>query len=71
MPLERIRPYLEGKNIYLAQDNDKSGNAQAVKIQEAYPQAQRLTPPQGKDWNESWQKEKTQPCARDTGELEL
>ena len=58
MPLDRLKPYLEGKSVYLAQDNDQGGNAQAAKIQEAYPQAQRLMPPHGKDWNESWQKEK-------------
>jgi len=65
MALERIKPYLEGKNIYLAQDNDKGGDAQASKIQEAYPQAQRLTPPHGKDWNECWQREKAQGVDRD------
>ena len=51
MPLERLKPYLAGKEIYLAHDKDKGGEIQAARIREQYPDAQRLTPPQGKDWN--------------------
>jgi len=52
MPVERLAPYLEGKEIYLAQDNDRAGREQAQRIKEAYPEAERVLPEQGKDWNE-------------------
>lgn len=55
MPLERLKPYLVGKEIYLAQDKDAAGNAQAERLRAAYPDAQRITPPTGKDWNEHLQ----------------
>ncbi|MDL2307947.1 plasmid recombination protein [Desulfovibrio sp. OttesenSCG-928-C06] len=71
MPLDRLKSYLDGKAVYLAHDNDKGGSAQAAKIQEAYPHAQRLAPPHGKDWNESWQKEKAQSCAKEEKDVEL
>ena len=56
MPLERLKPYLDGKAVYLAHDNDKAGEAQAARIKEHYPEAQRLVPPQGKDWNDYQQR---------------
>ena len=60
MALERLKPYLGGKTVYLAHDKDKAGENQAARIKESYPEAQRLTPPQGKDWNEYLQ-QKSQP----------
>lgn len=60
MPLERLQPYLAGKDVYLAHDKDKAGEAQAARIKEQHPQAQRLAPPQGKDWN-AYLQLKTQP----------
>ena len=56
MPPERLKPYLEGKEVYLAHDADKAGEAQATRIQQQYPEAKRLCPPRGKDWNEFLQK---------------
>ena len=56
MPPERLKPYLEGKEVYLAHDADKAGEAQSSRIQQLYPEAKRLRPTQGKDWNEFFQK---------------
>ncbi len=56
MPLERLKPYVEGKEVYLAHDRDKAGEAQAARLREVCPDAKRLVPPQGKDWNEYLQK---------------
>lgn len=57
MPLERLKSYLVGKEIYLAQDKDAAGNAQAERLRAAFPDAQRITPPTGKDWNEHLQRQ--------------
>lgn len=48
----RLKPYLEGKEVYLTHDADTAGDAQAARIQQYYPEAKRLRPTQGKDWNE-------------------
>lgn len=52
MPPERLKPYLEGKSVFLAQDNDAAGNEQARRIAREVATAQRFPPKEGKDWNE-------------------
>jgi len=55
MPVERLRPYLEGKEVILAHDRDDAGHDQAMRILKIYPEAKRAVTPHGKDWNEGWQ----------------
>jgi hypothetical protein len=52
MPVERLKPYLDGKEVLLAQDKDAAGDEQAKRIRRLYPEARRVLPEQGKDWNE-------------------
>lgn len=52
MPPERLKPYLEGKSVFVAQDNDVAGDQQARCIAREVPTAQRFLPKEGKDWNE-------------------
>lgn len=52
MPVERLKPYLDGKEVLLAQDRDAAGDEQAKRIRKLYPEAKRVLPEQGKDWNE-------------------
>ena len=52
MPIERLVPYLEGKEIFLAQDNDRPGKELARRLKERFPEAKRIVPKEGKDWNE-------------------
>lgn len=52
MPVERLKPYLDGKEVLLAQDRDVAGDEQAQRIRKVYPEARRVLPEQGKDWNE-------------------
>lgn len=52
MPPERLKLYLEGKSVLLAQDNDAAGDDQARRIAREVPTAKRFLPKEGKDWNE-------------------
>ncbi|PKN08388.1 MAG: hypothetical protein CVU73_08035 [Deltaproteobacteria bacterium HGW-Deltaproteobacteria-8] len=52
MPVERLKTYLDGKEVKLAHDKDAAGDEQARRIWQQYPEARRATPDEGKDWNE-------------------
>ena len=52
MQAEKLKPYLEQKEIYLAQGQDKTGQEMARYLKEYFPIAKRIQPGQSASWNE-------------------
>jgi len=52
MSAEKLKPYLEHKEIYLAQGQNKTGQEMARYLREYFPIAKRLQPGQSASWNE-------------------
>jgi len=52
MMADKLKPYLEQKEIYLAQGQDKTGQEMARYLKEYFPIAKRIQPGQSASWNE-------------------
>ena len=52
MQAEKLKPYLDQKEILLAQGQDRNGNAMAQYLREHFPKAKRIKPNMGHSWSE-------------------
>ncbi|UQZ88460.1 hypothetical protein C4J81_04265 [Deltaproteobacteria bacterium Smac51] len=52
MKVDKLKPYLEQREIFLAQSQDKIGQQMGRYLSEFYPTAKRIKPGQSQSWNE-------------------
>jgi len=52
MKADKLKPYLNQKEIYLAQGQDKISKEMGQYLKEYFPKAKRLQPGQSTSWNE-------------------
>jgi hypothetical protein len=54
MSVDKLKPYLAGREIFLAQGRDKNSESYARYVAEWFSQAKRLPPTNGQTWMEEW-----------------